>query len=173
MIDCNRFESMVPEAVSGKLAPQLAADFAEHKQRCTHCASFTEEDAYYRIRMQTVGFEPNVPEIDIAAIMNGRSRPNVKHYDFSMRTLALAAGIVLGAFVAGKVLYRSATTPDQQFAHATQPVQQLQAPSNAQQYAGNNTGLMKNKISDSVSLKKSTAPIPEQFPGNMQNVAGK
>ena len=174
MIDCNSFERMFPEATAGKLSPQDAAAFAEHQRQCRYCATFQSDDAYYRMRLQTVAFEPNVPAIDYAAIMNGRTKSNVKHHDFSIRTLALAAGIVLGAFVAGRVLYRTDNAilgTNTQAANSVKSVAPVKTPMNPQQFV-NNTANPDNKVADSIKLK-STQRIPEQFPGSMQTVNGK
>ncbi len=175
MITCTRFESMFPNAVAGKLTPEEAAEFAEHRTQCRHCAGFTEGDAYYRMRLQTVGFEPNAPQLDLNAIYRGQRAPQNRTYNLPMRTLSLAAGIVLGAFVVGKVLLNNPATLSTPGAiNQANRIDTALPATPAQQFVSSTDGKSSTKPVDSVKNKnQTTQPIPDQFHGSMQSVSGK
>ncbi len=174
MIDCTRFEKMFPEAVTGKLSAMEMAEFAEHRRDCPECASFNEADAYYRTRMQTIGFVPNVPPLPIAFQRDRKSQLSKRQALLPLRGLSLAAGMVLGVVLVGSFLFRTPVgVPGANGLGGNSIASSNQIPVKPKpQFADKSTQDNNAGTKDSIKLNTNRR-IPDQFPGRMQQVSDK
>jgi hypothetical protein len=163
---------MYPVAVTGKLSTMEMAEFEEHRRECPECVNFTEADAYYRTRMQTVGFVPNVPPLPIA-FQRDRSALRKERRSFLPGSLSLAAGMVLGVILVGSFLFRNGTVSPEGKNVVALTTDSVQHVVKTPQFATNDSNGLRSKQLDSMKAKHGTQPIPEQFTGPMQVVSGK
>lgn len=173
MMDCTEYERLYDDATAGRLTPDQAVAFAEHAVSCKNCAAFKRTDSYYRMRVQTAGFEPNVPELDWNAIRNAKPRGSAKRFNLPLRTLSLAAGLALGAFVVGSLLDRRAGETAGSLANQTNPVRdtvKIAVP----QLAGNTNDSNKARTDSILRAQRKVQQLPEQIDQqSMQAVSGK
>lgn len=164
-MNCTEYERMYPVAMAGSLTPEQAQEFAAHRMNCSHCAGFSDTSAYLRMRLQTVAVEPEAPVVDWRSSNRASGNRSVSN-GWALKSLSLAAGLVIGALVIGKLL-PTIQTGSTASSIAANPVKKVVQPV---EIAKN--GIDTIKRNDSVNAKRNLQPIPPQFPGSMQVVGG-